>query len=612
MSLSHAGTSIMRAMENGSSDNPAFRPIMQIINIKPVGGQDRFRVVLSDGEHYIQGMLGTQLNHMCRDNTIVENSLVQVKDFMVNKVQNRTVIIVLGLDMVPGGARNRIGNPIDIEKAPLLAPVHSVSTTQPMYNRTNQTPSNSNPYGATVKAEPMGAIVRSSGATPITAVSALNMYQNRWTIKCRVTTKSDIRTWSNAKGEGTLFSCELLCSSGCDVKATFFKEAVDKFYNMLEVNQIYTFSGGRLKVANPKWNPCKSTYEITFDQNSEIHKDNDDGQIQQQIFDFVKIADIAQVPENTSIDLLCVVKQVGEVVTLQSKKTGKDLIKCDLTCVDDSGMEINVTSWGDQATRAPAEFANQPVVAFRRARVSDYGGKSLSTTQGGVSLVNPNIPEAASLKTWWIHGGETAASRSLSTATGGAGKMATFGERKNIKAIKAESMGYNDSPDWIAFKGTLTFIKKDKEGGAWYTACANTGEPCKNRFKVTQTTDNNWYCDKCQGTFQNCVRRWIFSGTVTDDTSTTWVSFFNEQAETLFGGVTADEVFEKTMASGETDQDAYDSYFAKASHTDWIFKCKVKQEMVGDESRVKTSVYTLHAVDYAKESLDLLEALKVF
>ena len=44
MSLSHAGTSIMRAMENGSSDNPAFRPIMQIINIKPVGGQDRFRV----------------------------------------------------------------------------------------------------------------------------------------------------------------------------------------------------------------------------------------------------------------------------------------------------------------------------------------------------------------------------------------------------------------------------------------------------------------------------------------------------------------------------------------------------------------------------------------
>ena len=193
--------------------------------------------------------------------------------------------------------------------------------------------------------------------------------------------------------------------------------------------------------------------------------------------------------------------------------------------------------------------------------------------------------------------------------------MPAFGERKHIQAIKQESMGYNDmdgKADWVSFKGTFTFLKKDKEGGAWYTACANADEPCKNRFKVTQTTDNNWYCDKCQGTFETCVRRWIFSGTVSDDTSTTWVSLFNEQAETLFGGVTADEVFEKSMSSGETDQDAYDSYFAKASHTDWIFKCKVKQEMVGDESRVKTSVVTLHPVDYAKESRDLLEALKMY
>lgn len=567
-------------------------------------------------------MLGTQLNHMCRDNTIVENSLVQIKDFMANQVQNRIIIIVLSLDMVPGGVSERIGNPKDIEKvsAPLI-PVTSTTTTQPMYSRTNNIPppavaSNNNPYGTSVQApvKTEGAIVRSATTTtPITAVSALNMYQNRWTIKCRVTSKSDIRTWSNAKGEGTLFSVELLCSSGCDVKAIFFKEAVDKFYNILEVNQIYTFSGGRLKVGNPKWNTCKSAYEITFDQNSEIHKDNDDGQIKEQLFDFTKIADIEQVPENSSIDLLCVIKHVGDVATLQSKKTGKDIIKCDLTCVDDSGVEINVTMWGESATKAPAVFANQPVVAFRRARVSDYGGKSLSATQSGASIVNPNIPEATHLKTWWLNGG--AASRSLSSASGGAGKMPAFGDRKNIQAIKQESMGYNDTDgkaDFVSFKGTFTFLKKDKEGGAWYTACANADEPCKNRFKVTQTTDNNWYCDKCQGTFETCVRRWIFSGTVSDDTSTTWVSLFNEQAETLFDGVTADEVFEKTMSSGETDQDAYDSYFAKASHTDWIFKCKVKQEMVGDESRVKTSVVTLHPVDYAKESRDLLEALKLY
>ena len=195
---------------------------------------------------------------------------------------------------------------------------------------------------------------------------------------------------------------------------------------------------------------------------------------------------------------------------------------------------------------------------------------------------------------------------------GMSGKVDSLTERKHIVNIKQDSMGYNpDQPDWLSFKGTLSFIKKDKEGGAWYTACANSGEPCKNRFKVTQTTDGNWYCDKCQGTFPNCVRRWIFSGTISDDTSTTWVSLFNEQAETLFSGLTADDVYSRTMENN-TDQDAYDSIFARANYTEWIFKCKVKQEMVNEESRVKTSVVSMSPIDYAKESRDLLDAIAKF
>lgn len=35
----------------------------------------------------------------------------------------------------------------------------------------------------------------------------------RWTIKARVTNKSNIRTWSNSKGEGKLFSFEIVDES---------------------------------------------------------------------------------------------------------------------------------------------------------------------------------------------------------------------------------------------------------------------------------------------------------------------------------------------------------------------------------------------------------------
>ena len=153
-------------------------------------------------------------------------------------------------------------------------------------------------------------------------------------------------------------------------------------------------------------------------------------------------------------------------------------------------------------------------------------------------------------------------------------------------------------------------MKKDKEkGGAWYPACPNAGEPCRNLYKVTQTTDGQWFCDKCQGTFPNCCLRWIFSGTIKDDTATTWVSFYNSQAETLLGGeTTADDAFEKWMKNGR-DYDGYESLFFKAQFTEWIFRCKVQTQEINGERTVRSNVINLHPVDYIKDSYDMLEQL---
>lgn len=53
-----------------------------------------------------------------------------------------------------------------------------------------------------------------------------------------MTAKTDIRRWSNAKGEGTLFSIDLLDSQGGEIRATFFKEACDKFFGVLEQGKV--------------------------------------------------------------------------------------------------------------------------------------------------------------------------------------------------------------------------------------------------------------------------------------------------------------------------------------------------------------------------------------
>ena len=53
--------------------------------------------------------------------------------------------------------------------------------------------------------------------------------------------------------EGKAFVIEILDKSGSEIKCTMFNEQADKFYSMLEVGEIYEFSGGRVKVANKRY-----------------------------------------------------------------------------------------------------------------------------------------------------------------------------------------------------------------------------------------------------------------------------------------------------------------------------------------------------------------------
>lgn len=69
---------------------------------------------------------------------------------------------------------------------------------------------------------------------PVMPIVSLNPYLGRWNIKARVTSKSAVRTWTNARGEGKLFSVDLADQSG-GIRATAFNDSVDRFYEMLEV-----------------------------------------------------------------------------------------------------------------------------------------------------------------------------------------------------------------------------------------------------------------------------------------------------------------------------------------------------------------------------------------
>lgn len=91
-------------------------------------------------------------------------------------------------------------------------------------------------YGSTSSQVPTSSSDHLAHQT-IFPIASLTPYQNKWTIKARVTHKSDIRRWSNSRGEGHLFSMDLVDESG-EIRATAFKEQCDKYYNMIEVGKV--------------------------------------------------------------------------------------------------------------------------------------------------------------------------------------------------------------------------------------------------------------------------------------------------------------------------------------------------------------------------------------
>ena len=71
------------------------QPTVQLLSFKkipPSGGAnpiDRYRVIISDGEHFLQAMLATQLNHIVEEDVIDKGAVGIVEKFTCNLVQGK-------------------------------------------------------------------------------------------------------------------------------------------------------------------------------------------------------------------------------------------------------------------------------------------------------------------------------------------------------------------------------------------------------------------------------------------------------------------------------------------------------------------------------------------
>ncbi|ESO97542.1 hypothetical protein LOTGIDRAFT_208727 [Lottia gigantea] len=597
----------IEAIINGESPE---KPILQVVSFKKLGSgnAERYRIMLSDGDLiYSHAMLATQLNELMENGKVDNNCVIQVERYLCNTVQNgRRVMIVLDVNVLAPGSSigQKIGNPQvykpgneggqqvngndnkpDVKPA---APINQ-SMNKPQSNYMNGSMTNNNKPGYSIKGGG-NANTASPSSTRVHAIASLTPYQNRWRIRARVTQKSAVKTWSNSRGEGKLFSINLLDESG-EIRATGFNDAVDKFYDMLEVNKVYYVSRATLKTANKQYSNVNNDYEMTFNPDTNIEVCTEDTDLPTMTFDFVSISELDKHQPNSMIDIIGVVNKCGEVGTVVGRQSQKEITKRDLTIVDQSGVSVNVTLWGSDAAQFNGD--GNPVVAVKGARLSDYGGRSLSVLASSQMILNPDTRESHFLRGWYDREGQSMNFDRFTSdnASGGGGGT----NWKNFSQVKSENLGQSGKADFFTTKATIVYMKKEN---CMYQACPT--DQCNK--KVVDQGNGLYRCEKCSKEFPNYKWRMILSANLADFCDNQWITMFQESAESVLG--------EKADIIGnmrEQNENQFDMLFQNALFKSYVFKLRAKVETYNDENRLKTVCMSATPMDWVEYGNHLVQ-----
>ena len=472
----------------------------------------------------------------------------------------RSILVILDLEVVESlGVSEKVGEPVGIDAA---KPAETTIAGGDFYGNAKQEETKPTPA-------PKQAVA-AHASSHIYPIEGLSPFAHKWTIKARVTLKSDIKTWHKSTGEGKLFSVNLLDESG-EIKATGFNDQCDAFYDLLQEGSVYYISTPcRVQLAKKQFTNLPNDYELTFERDTVIERAEDQSSVPQVRFNFCTIQELQNVEKDNTIDVIGVLKEVGEVSEITSKKDGRPFQKRELTVVDDTGYSVRVTVWGKTANSFDAQ--PESVVAFKGTKVSDFGGKSLSLLSSGTMSVNPDIPDSHRLKGWYDSVGRT---DSFATHQNLAGMGAATGRKDEIKTIsqvKDENLGVDDQA-YYGIKATIVFVKQEN---FCYPACASEG--CNK--KVVAMGDGTWHCEKCSVSHEKPDYRYILSLNVADHTSHQWLSCFDDTGRTIFG-ITANELMEYK----ENDDAKFTAAFEEVNCKKLYFRCRAKMDNFGDAQR---------------------------
>lgn len=172
-------------------------------------------------------------------------------------------------------------------------------------------------------------------------------------------------------------------------------------------------------------------------------------------------------------------------------------------------------------------------------------------------------------------------------------------DRKTIAQMLVECTGSGDKSDYATVTATITLLRESS--ALYYCACVTEG--CNK--KVVEEGPSLFRCERCDVSHERCDYRYSFQVQISDETSSAWVSIFNETGITLIGKP-AEEVHHIRI----NNDSEFNALMVSLKGRACTFKLRARQDTYNGETKVKYNVLSALPVDPRKENEALMSEVE--